>query len=85
MLGLEVSAGRGCVKSTKSVQRPGPGMCFSGGHRDLALTFHCGCLGLLFGCGVGKVREEMSLRGYGLLGFVNAKALGPDPEVEWNQ
>lgn len=57
----------------------GWGRRFRGGHRDLALTFHQGCLGLLLGCGVGKVRER-SLRGCGLLGFVNAKDLEPDPE-----
>lgn len=81
--GLRDSAGRGvcvCVKSTQSVQRPGLGRCFRGGHRDLALTLDISCLGLLLGSGMGKVREEMSLRDCGLLGIVNAKDLGPDPE-----
>lgn len=27
-----------------------------------------------------KVREEMSVTGCGLLGFVNSKGLGPDPK-----
>ena len=62
------------------MQRPGLGMCFRGGHRDLALTLGISCLGLRLGSGMGKVREERSLRDCGLLGIVNAKDLGPDPE-----
>lgn len=52
------------------------------GHGDLGMTFHCGwdsCLGLGWEI-LRKVREEVSVTGCGLLGFVNSKGLGPDPK-----
>lgn len=74
VLELGDSSGRRCTKSTVCAKAWAGEGASEERHRDLALTFHQGCLGLLLGCGVGKVRE-MSLRGCGLLGFVNQ-----DPE-----